>query len=305
MSPGAAFSDPVFRAYLGILAGVLLVAGLLLGSLTFFFRMELSGVWKTYRSWLWMAPLAATLIFAGRGFFIAGVTALSLLALREFARVSGLARDRSMFALVGVGIVLFGISSFLQQSAAGVAIVVSGFLLLLPVLNNRAQGALRRISLGGIAFLYLGLMFGQLGVLANEPNAYGSLCYLLFATEVSDVAGFAFGKLFGRHPLRSEISPRKTWEGALGALAVALALPWALRFSFPFFGPWQLLATGLIVGIGGSLGDLSLSALKRDLGVKDWGTAIPGHGGVLDRIDSLIFVAPLFMFLASSYNPGR
>ena len=119
------------------------------------------------------------------------------------------------------------------------------------------------------------------------------------------MSAFTFGKMFGRHPLRSEISPRKTWEGALGALAVALALPWLLRFSFPFFGTGQLILAGVIVGIGGPLGDLSLSVIKRDLGAKDWGAAIPGHGGVLDRIDSLIFVVPLFMQMTEYYYPGR
>ena len=138
----------------------------------------------------------------------------------------------------------------------------------------------------------------------ERPHAYGYLCYLIFATETTDVAAFTFGKMFGRHTLRSEISPRKTWEGALGALAVALALPWLLRFSFPFFGTTQLILTGLIVGIGSSLGDLALSVIKRDLRAKDWGAALPGHGGVLDRIDSLIFVVPLFLQMTEYYYPG-
>jgi phosphatidate cytidylyltransferase len=144
-------------------------------------------------------------------------------------------------------------------------------------------------------------MFGHLGFLANAINAYGYVCYVVFATEVNDVAAFTFGRLLGRHPLRSEISPKKTWEGALGALAVAMILPWLLRFSFPFFGPWQLILTGLIVGIGGQLGDLSISVIKRDIGTKDMAATIPGHGGILDRIDSLIYVAPLFMHMANYY----
>jgi phosphatidate cytidylyltransferase len=123
----------------------------------------------------------------------------------------------------------------------------------------------------------------------------------VFATEINAVAAFTFGKLFGRHPLRSNVSPKKTWEGALGALAVSLALPWALRFSFPHFGTLQLILAGLIVGVGGQLGDLSVSVIKRDVGIKDMGAAIPGHGGILDRIDSLIYVAPLFFHMAGYF----
>ena len=126
-----------------------------------------------------------------------------------------------------------------------------------------------------------------------------------FATGLTDVAGFTFGKNFGRHPLRSEISPNKTWEGAIGALCVAMILPWLLRFSFPFFGTWQLCLTGLIVGIGGQVGDLSLSVIKRDIGTKDMAATIPGHGGVLGRIDSLVYAAPLFMHMTAYYYPLR
>jgi len=304
MSPIAALHDPVFRAYVGLALGLLALAGAVLAFLQFVRRFELASVWTTYRSWLWMAPLAAAVIFAGRWPFIIGVAALAILAFKEFALTSGLDRDRWMTGTVSAGILAVGVAALLDTGLTFVALAPMALILIVPILRNRVHGAVRRMSLGMIAFLYLGWMFGHLGFLANAANAYGYLCYLIFATEVNDVAAFTFRKMFGRHPLRSEISPGKTWEGALGALAVSMVLPWLLRFSFPFFGPWQLLLTGLIVGIGGPLGDLSLSVIKRDLGAKDWGGAIPGHGGILDRIDSLIFVAPLFMQMAGYYYPG-
>ncbi len=176
-------------------------------------------------------------------------------------------------------------------------------ILFIPILRNRVQGELQRLSLATLGFIYIGWMFGHLGFLANSTHAYGYLLYLIFATELNDVAAFTFGKVFGRHPLRSEISPKKTWEGALGALAVSMVLPWLLHFSFPHFGCGQLILAGLIVGIGGQLGDLSISVIKRDIGVKDMGAVIPGHGGIMDRIDSLIFVAPLFLHMAG-FNYG-
>ncbi len=305
MSPGAALHDPVFRAYLGIVLGLLAAAGLVLALLHFVFRIKLGSVWQTYRAWLWLAPLAAFFIFAGRGPFIVGVTVVGLLAAREFLRAAGLAADRWMSGAVALGVLLVAMAAFAGRGLGLVPVVAVALIFLVPILRNRAEGETRKISLGVIAFLLTGWMWGHLGLLANSPNAYGYLCFLILATEVSDVAAFTFGKMFGRHALRSEISPRKTWEGALGAFALAMLLPWLLWFSFPFFGPLQLILTGLIVGLAGPLGDLSLSLLKRDLGTKDWGAALPGHGGVLDRIDSLIFVAPLFMFMTAYYYPGR
>src|SRR6266567_2955217 len=160
----------------------------------------------------------------------------------------------------------------------------------------------------GLVFVFAGRITTIAGVTLlaiYAINAYGFVCYIIFATALCDVAAFTFGKIFGRHPLRSEISPNKTWEGALGAFGVAMILPWLLRFSFPFFCVWQLILTGLIVGIGGQLGDLSISVIKRDIGTKDMAATIPGHGGILDRIDSLIYVAPLFMHMANYYYPLR
>ena len=304
MSPSAALHDPIFRDYLAIVAVLLLGAGLVLATLQFGFRMRLGSVWQTWQSWLWMAPLGVLAIFSGRVLFILAVMVVALLAFREFARASRLNRDRAMCAAVAAAISGVGIAALLKAGSFIAPLLGIMLVALVPIVRNRSN-ELQRFSLGLIAFLYLGWMFGQLGFIANSPGAYGFLCFSLFATGVCDVAGFTFGKIFGHHPLRSVISPGKTLEGSLGALIVALILPWLLQFSFPFFGARELILAGLIVGLGGQIGDLSLSFLKREFGIKDWGAAIPGHGGVLDRIDSLIFVAPLFILLVNHYHSGR
>ncbi len=170
---------------------------------------------------------------------------------------------------------------------------------LVPILVGRSEGALSRAGLALIGFVFLGIMLSRIGGLTKLAHAYGLICYVIFATELNDVAAFTFGRIFGRHLLCPAVSPRKTWEGAIGAIAVSLMLPWLCRFSLPTFGPSQLVSAGLIIGLGGQLGDLSISLIKRELGTKDMGTAIAGHGGILDRIDSLIYVAPLFMQLAA------
>ena len=315
MSPQIALHDPVFRAYFAIVLISLGFGGAVLAFVRFGLKKETKSMFRTYWSWIFMAGLGLIFVFLGRIPTIVGVTLLAIFAFKEFARASGLYRDWWMTGAVYAGIVTVGVASLISHPRGeepgpgwygffvAVPVFAIGLILLIPILQNRARGELQRMSLAIVGFIYMGWMFGHLGFLANATNAYGFVCFVIFATAVCDVAAFTFGKVFGCHPLRSEISPNKTWEGALGAFGLAMMLPWLLRFSFPFFGVRELILAGLIVGIGGQLGDLSISVIKRDIGTKDMAATIPGHGGILDRIDSLIYTAPLFMHMVAYYHP--
>lgn len=304
MSLTAALSSDIVLTYARIVVGVLAGTGLLLTVLTYGFKKPLSGVWRTYRGWLVMVPIVFAVIVAGRAATIVGVGLLALFGFKEFARATGLYRDWWMTGAVYAGIAAVAVSSLVQDPTLDrpgwyglfmtLPVFVVGLILVVPIARNRAKGQLQMAALAILGFVYLGWMFSHVGFLANSPHAYGYLLFLFFAVETNDIAAFITGKLFGRRQLRSEISPNKTRGGARGALAVSMALPWLLHFSFPHFGAAQLLLVGVIVGIGGQLGDLAISMIKRDIGVKDMGALIPGHGGLLDRIDSLIFVGPLF-----------
>lgn len=266
MSPQDAIQDPVFRFYVLIAAAVLVTAGVIIGVLRWGFRKHVSSVWKTYRSWLFMAPLVMGFIYAGRVSTIIGFTFVAIFGFKEYARATGLYRDWWMTGTVYLGIIAVALTALFPNPRIGppgwyglfmtVPIYVVALLLLVPVVLNRTQGQLQALALAILGFLYIGWMFSHFPFLANSDRPYAYLLYLVFAVELNDVAAFTFGKLFGRHKFRSNISPNKTWEGALGALAVSMALPWLLRWTFPHFGPVQLILTGLIIGIGGQLGDL-------------------------------------------------
>jgi len=313
MSPQAAMQSEVFRAYFFIVIGVLLAAGLILMVLKLAMKKQVDPIWTTYKSWLVMAPILVGAAFAGRVPAIVFFSLVAVFGFKEFARATGLYQDWWMTGAVYLGIAAVGIASLVPQPQGdepgtgwyGLFVVlpvyVVALIALIPILRNTVTGQLQKMSLSIVGFVYFGWMFGHLAFITNANNAYGYLLYLVFATEINDVAAFTFGKLFGKHPFCSNISPKKTWEGALGALAVSMALPWLLRFSFPFFGTPQLILTGLIVGVGGQLGDLVISVIKRDIGIKDMGAGIPGHGGILDRIDSLIYTAPLFFHMAGYF----
>jgi phosphatidate cytidylyltransferase len=311
MTPQAALHNEIFRLYFCIVLGMLVVAGAALSVFTWALKKDVRSVWITYRSWLIMAPLALGSICAGRMTVILLCALLAMVGFKEFARATGLYGDWWMTGAVYLSIISICIVSLMPNPGDGspgwyglfmtLPVYAIAALLMVPIARNQPAGQLQTVSLAIVGFIYIGWMFGHLGFLANSPHAYGYLLYLFFAVEANDVAAFTCGKLFGKHKLRSNISPNKTWEGSLGALCVSLVLPWLLRFSFPHFGPLHLVLAGLIVGIGGQLGDLSLSFIKRDIGIKDMGATIPGHGGVLDRINSLIYSAPLFLHMVDYF----
>ncbi len=296
MSPALALQSPVFLFYLALAAGLLVVAGVVLAVLKWALRKDVGHAWAAYGGWLVLVPLLLLIYFLGREAVIVFLTVVAMLGFREFARATPLHDDRVLTGAVHAGILAAGAACLLPDDGLFLAlpVFVSAVILVIPVVRNRAEGQLQRLTLAIFGFVYCGWMFGHLALLANSKHAYSYLGYLVLAVELNDVAAYTCGKLFCRHLLRSRISPKKTWEGAIGALVISLLVPWAVRFTFPHFQARDCLMAGLIVGIGAPLGDLVISVLKRDLGIKDMGAAIPGHGGILDRIDSLILVAPLF-----------
>lgn len=133
----------------------------------------------------------------------------------------------------------------------------------------------------------------MLDIPGHEGRNLLLVAFLVIVVQGSDVLQYVWGKLAGRHQVAPELSPSKTWEGLLGGVASATALGAALHGITPF-SPLQAAGMALVLCLMGFLGGLVMSAIKRDRGVKDWGTLIEGHGGMLDRLDSVVFAAPVF-----------
>lgn len=132
----------------------------------------------------------------------------------------------------------------------------------------------------------------------SPPDSGGAaaaalLLYMVIVVQGSDVLQYVWGKTLGRHPIAPSVSPNKTWEGFIGGVLSATALGAALWWATPFT-PWKAALVSLLACVMGFLGGLVMSAIKRDAGIKDFGTLIPGHGGIMDRFDSLVFAAPIF-----------
>lgn len=146
-----------------------------------------------------------------------------------------------------------------------------------------------------LAVLYLGWMFSYLLLVRRLPDGAGLVTMLVCASAFTDIGGYFVGRTCGRHQLWPAVSPKKTVEGAVGGLFLAMLACW-IAGALLGIAPVHRVCAAVLVSLVGQVGDLWESAVKREVGVKDSGTAIAGHGGALDRFDSLAFAAPLFYF---------
>ena len=146
--------------------------------------------------------------------------------------------------------------------------------------------------------LYVGLLLRSLyPSLRNLENGVALVFFVILVTWLSDTGGFFVGKRLGKHPLAPRLSPKKTIEGLLGGVLFSVVGAILSQFTFvPFFSLGQCVMLGVGLALLGAVGDLAESAIKRSVSVKDSGTIIPGHGGVLDRVDSLLFTGPAMYY---------
>ena len=185
------------------------------------------------------------------------------------------------------------------------ALTVALSLTLIAVTASRfampgTESLLRDMAVGGYVVVYLPLLASFAMVMLSEPNGPDRLVVFILAVVLSDTGGYAAGVLFGKHKMAPHVSPKKSWEGLAGSLVfamlgTALALPLLLSGAW-----WQGLLLGAVVVATATMGDLAESLLKRDLGIKDMGHLLPEHGGVMDRLDSLLPTAPVVAVLLAA-----
>ncbi|MBW7996740.1 MAG: hypothetical protein FVQ81_09290 [Candidatus Glassbacteria bacterium] len=173
--------------------------------------------------------------------------------------------------------------------AAPAVVAVGGLLS-----GSETDGFIARTSITGFGIIYIGGLFSLQVPLRAAPGGVDWLLLAYLVTWTVDTGGYVVGRLVGRHKLWPRLSPGKTWEGALGGTLFALALSWGVGSEvMGLFGTATALAYGLAASIIAPLGDLVESVFKRDIGVKDSSSILPGHGGLLDRFDSFLLVLPL------------
>ena len=284
-------------------------------------NLQLDEVRLRVKTWWIMAGVFALALVFDRTISLVFFAFLSFLALKEYLSLIPTRRvDRAVlfWAYLAIPIQYLWIGmEWYGMFIIWIPIYIFLFLPMRMVLQGETGGFLRAagtlhwglmtmvFSISHVAFLLvlrapqpeLPLRGAGAAAAATAPPLLGGpalVLYLVFLTQFNDVAQFFWGKALGRHKVVPKVSPNKTLEGLLGGLATTVALAFVLAPWLTPLLPREAVAAGVIIGLGGFIGDVVISALKRDLGIKDSGSLLPGHGGILDRIDSLTYTAPLF-----------
>jgi phosphatidate cytidylyltransferase len=249
-----------------------------------------------YLAWFLIIPPILVPLVYSRWIFQGVVLLISLQCMREFSRVTGLWADRTMMAacyllIAAVYVPVLGGWYALHQCAPA---IVLGLLVLLPVVRGRYERMLQEVSLSVLGVLYFGWFLSHLAYLRNCRFGVAAAFFLMVLVECNDALAYLWGQWLGRHQLSPRISPNKTVEGAACAAACVLLAGYALRGMIPGGGAAAAVLLAGAIAVLGVMGDLVISFIKRDVAVKDMGRSIPGHGGFLDRCDSIILAAPVF-----------
>jgi len=284
---------------------VMLAATLFVYAAQWFFKKELTNFKSRLKSF-WLIVILFTIAFSfNKIFAFCFLAFINYLALKEyFSLIPTRRADRRVLLLAYLVIPVQFFFIYIGWIVMFYLIVPLYMFLLIPVcmvMIGDNEGFLKScgtIHWGLMATVYaLGYLAAYL-VFPVEKNpaggAVGMLLCILVLTVFNDFAQFLFGKSFGKHKIIPKVSPNKTWEGFIGGVIATTLLS---LFLVPYLTPSSILlggGAGFVIAVTGYLGDVTMSAIKRDIGVKDTGTLLPGHGGILDRLDSLVFTAPLF-----------
>jgi phosphatidate cytidylyltransferase len=251
-------------------------------------------LFQRWTVWAVIAPLYLAVVLSGSLTMLAFVTLLVGQAVREYGQLVGLP-PLYRTVLLGMALLMGPLAILSPGAFFGVLPVLLIVATLQPLLTQDVRQGMRRLALAALGFAYLPLLLGHLLLIyVWLPGGPGILLVIGLSVALSDVGAFTMGKALGRHRLSPLVSPNKTWEGVLGNVFGAYLGTGLMAFALPADLP-ALVAFGLplIVALGAVWGDLVESLLKREFGTKDSGAWLPGFGGLLDRVDSLIVVAPL------------
>lgn len=250
------------------------------------------------------AVVVASLAFRKEAFVAVVVVAIAI-GVWELTGAFAARRIAVPLVPVLVGTAGMAVSAYVGGSEALlVAFVLTTLAVLVWRLLDQPDGAVRDVAAGVFTAGYAPFLAGFAVLMLAEPDGVWRIVTFILVAICSDIGGYVFGVLWGRHPMAPSVSPKKSWEGLAGSFVFSTVAGVAAVLLF-LDGPWYAgVAIGLAAVVTATVGDLSESLLKRDLGIKDMGSLLPGHGGLMDRLDSLLPTAPVMYLLLALLVPA-
>lgn len=290
--------DPDYRKTVAIVLSIIFVSGLVL----FFLRKTgyyFVSAWASIKSWLFAAPIMFLAFALPDPWPLGMLVLVAIYGAKAFFQIIGMFH-RSYFVLICyAGIIALGFASYYQSLEVynGMPMMVLGIACLVPIVRNNYKRMIQYISITLLSFIFLGWSFMHLGLIYYFPSGTYQIMYLLILTEFCDNTNLAIGRYFKGWRLFPNIDPKRSVLSTLVSIVLTLGLAGAMRQLLPDSSEKYWLAAGLIASFAGVIGDLVMTVVRRDAGVKIVGPFILGRGDFLHRMDRLIFVAPIYYYV--------
>ncbi len=302
MIDGAWYSE-VYRQTVFIVLAFIFISGFIV----YFFRNKnhyFIASWASIKSWLIAAPLLFGALGLPSPFPLITLTLLAIFGAKVFFQILGM-YHRSWFVLIcyfGIFWLAYCVHTNQIEHYNLAPMIVLGLSLLVPLIRNNFKWMIQYISLTLLAFAFMGWSFMHTGLILKWESGIYQLMYLIILTEFCDNTIFAINRYVGKTKIVDGINPKRTVEATGISIILTLILAFAMRHLLPAGAEKFWLSSGLIAAIGGGIGDLIMTVVRRDLGIRDYGAFIIGRGDFLQRMDRLIFVAPIYYYFMKYYE---
>lgn len=295
---GTSWSSPVYQQTVIIVLSIIFGSGLIvyfLRQLNYYFTAS----WASIKSWLVVAPILFILMGLPNPLPLLVLMVIAIMGAKVYFQIMGMFH-RSYFVLICyAGIAALAACSYYNRVDIYnvMPMIVLGASCLVPIIRNNYKRMIQYISLTLLGFIFLGWSFMHLGLILHLENGIYQVIYLIILTEFCDNTNLALGRYFTKFKIFPKLNPRRTLGGFAISILATLFLAGAMRFLLPDRSDKYWLTAGLIASFGGLIGDLVMSVIRKDAGVKIVGPFIIGRGDFLHRMDRLIFVAPIYYYL--------
>jgi len=290
--------DTQFRETAILVLGVLIVAG---GAIFPFQRKHsrLLSAWMSLKSWLFAIPIFFLALGLGGSWPLLILTGVAIFGAKEFFQITGMYHRSYFVWLVYFGIVSLAVCIHNQMMALYnlIPMIILGSITLVPLLRNSYDKMVQYMALSLFNFAFLGWGFLHVGWILHCPNGYLILIYIFLLTEMSDNINLAIGSFVGKRKILSNITPKRSLEGLFGSFILTTALAYGMRHLLPDRSEPFWIASALVAFLIGSLGDLVLSVIRKDLGARDVDTFVFGRTTILQLMDRIIFVGPIYYYV--------